>query len=226
LRSEHFWATVLRDDGTYETKWAQQFFSGRLGNAIIDELSSPAAEQVEEVEPEEYYTMGGHDGKGLRVPVDLDESICRYKTLSAESRARFNRAAFWLDMASRQWNASVSASFAALVSAVESLTERGDRHDFKCSSCGKPGQHEVPGATQRFREFFDSYAPGASVAKQRDEMYGLRSGILHASKLMRLDQDLTLGIDPQMWNEGELHDELWGLTRVALRNWLRNPSST
>jgi hypothetical protein len=40
---------------------------------VIDELSPPAAEQLEKVEPEEYYAMVGHDGKGLRVPTDLDE---------------------------------------------------------------------------------------------------------------------------------------------------------
>jgi hypothetical protein len=54
-------------------------------------------------------------------------------------------------------------------------------------------------------------------------MYSLRSGILHGSGLMQLDQDLAFGWDPAWWNERELHDELWGLTRVAVRSWLKNP---
>src|SRR5439155_15166680 len=98
-----------------------------------------------------------------RVPTDLDESICRYLDLSAGDRARFDRATFWLDMASRQWNrtSSASASFAAFVSAVEALTDRGVSHQFKCPVCGERAQHEVPGATRRFKDFLEVYAPGA-----------------------------------------------------------------
>jgi hypothetical protein len=223
-RLEHFWALVPRDhDAGHEIKWVQQFFSANLGAAIVDELSPSAAEKLEEIEPEEYYTKIGHDGKGLRVPTDLDESICCYTALSAEKGAKFDRATFWIDIASRQWNTSVSASFAALVSAIESLTERGKIHRFDCPTCGMPTQHEVPGATRRFRDFFDTYAPGAAMAKRRDEMYALRSGILHGSELMQFDQDLAFGWDPPGWNEGGLYEDLWGLTRVALRNWLKDP---
>jgi hypothetical protein len=129
-------------------------------------------------------------------------------------------------MASRQWTISVSASFAALVSAIESLTKRGDIHKFKCPACGKSTQHEVPGATKRFKNFFDTYAPGAALSKRRDHMYSLRSGILHGTELMQFDQDLAFGWDPPWWNERELHEELWGLTRTALRNWLKQPPTT
>ncbi len=228
-RSEHFWASVSWDNNPPEIKWVQQFFFAKLGKAVIDELSPVAGEplsRLEEVEPEEYYTKVGHDGKGLRVPTDLDQSICCYTALSAGNRAKLDRAIFWMDMASRQWNISVSASFAALVSAIESLTERGAIHQFKCPTCGKPTQHEVPGATRRFKDFFDTYASGAAMAKRRADMYSLRSGILHGSKLMQLDQDLAFGWDPPWWNEHELHAELWGLTRFGLRNWLKNPPAT
>jgi hypothetical protein len=224
-RSEHFWASVPCHGESSEIKWVQQFFFAELGKAVIDELSPPADEWLEEVEPEEYYTKVGHDGKGLRVPADLDQSICCYTALSAGNRDKFDRATFWMDLASRQWITSVSASFASLVSAIESLTERGEIHRFHCPICDKLTQHEVPGATQRFKDFFDTYAAGTALATRRDDMYSLRSGILHGSKLMQLDQDLAFGWDPPWWNEFELHEELWGLTRIALRNWLKNPSA-
>src|SRR5438445_8436508 len=183
-----------------ESKWLQKFFFAELDKIVIDRLSPPADERLEEVEPEEYYAKVGHDGKGLRVPTDLDESICCYTALSAENRAKFDRAAFWMDMASCQWTISVSASFAALVSAIESLMERGDTHGFKCPICGTPCQHEVPGATRRFKDFFDTYASGTALRKRRDDMYSLRSGILHGSELMQLDQDHAFGWDPPYWN--------------------------
>ncbi len=60
------------------------------------------------------------------------------------------------------------------------------------------------------------------MRKRRSVMYSLRSGILHGSELMQLDQDHAFGLAP-WWNQYELQNELWGLTRVALRNWLRSP---
>jgi hypothetical protein len=54
-------------------------------------------------------------------------------------------------------------------------------------------------------------------------MYELRSGILHGSDLMQMDQDLAFGLDPPDFNDGELHRELWSITHLAMRNWLKNP---
>jgi hypothetical protein len=224
-QSDHFWACVEHEESGPDIRWVQQFFFANLGKVVADNLSPPASEQLAEVDPEEYYTKVGHDGQGLRVPADLDESICLYLQLSPRNRAKFVRAAFWMDMASRQWTISVSSSFASLVSAVESLTDRGSTHKVYCEECQNYCQHEVPGATERFRAFFEEYAPGASLRSRRTQMYSLRSGILHGSELMQLDQDLAFGWDPPWWNEDELHRELWSLTRVAIRNWLNNPTN-
>ena len=225
-RSEHFWANVSCGDNSPEIKWVPRSFWAKLGNPIIDELSPPASIQLEEAESNEYFTKASHAGMGLRIPTDLDQSICKYVALLPENRVKFDLATFWMDMAFRQWNLSVSASFAALVSAIESLTERGNIHRFNCPICGKSTQHEVPGATRRFKDFFEIYAPGTPLAKRRDDMYSLRSNILHGSDLMQLDQDLTFGWDPLWWHEFELHEELWELTKIALRNWLNNPPAT
>jgi hypothetical protein len=223
-RPEHFWASVPSDDGRSEIKWVQEFFFADLGPVVIDELSPPADERLEELEPEEYFANVGHDGKGLRIPADLDDSICRYLTLSEKNRARFDRAAFWMDMASRQWTNSSSSSFASLVTACEALTERGSRHLAHCEACNADFQHEVPGPTETFRAFFEKYAPGGSFRKRRSHMYDLRSGILHGSKLMQLDRNSHFGWDPPGWDQTELHRELWSLTRTAIRNWLRDPT--
>jgi hypothetical protein len=223
-RSEHFWADVATaGDSEPNIRWVQEFFFAKLGAAIVDGPSPPQSQQLKEIDPDEYYVTMGHDGRGLNVPADLDQLIDCYTTLSEVNQRRCDRATFWFDMASRQWNISVSASFAALVSAIESLTERGAVHGFTCPICGGTCRHEVPGATERFRDFFEKYAAAAALRKRRTEMYSLRSGILHGSTLMQLDQDLAFGWDPHWWNQSELHEELWGLTRVALRNWIKKP---
>ena len=223
-RLAHFWANVPLDDGRHEIKWVQQFFIVEGWKALTEELSPSADEQLEEVDSEEYYAKVGHDGKGLRVPADLDQSILLYNQLSSMNRAKFNRATFWMDMASRQWTISASSSFASLVSAIESFTNRGSTHGMYCNECKADFQHEVPGATEKFRTILERYTPGNALKSQRNKMYTLRSRILHGGELMQLDQDFYSGWDPPGWNEKELNDELWGLTRVVLRNWLKNPS--
>ncbi len=110
-------------------------------------------------------------------------------------------------MASRQWTDSLSASFASLAIAIESLAERGSL-----------------GAAAKFRNFIEQYAPGASLEDRRREMYRLRSDILHGSGLMEMDQDTHFGWSPPEQKEMDLMNELWGLTRIAMRNWLKNPS--
>ena len=224
---EHFWAFVPAGEGGSskgESRWLQQYFSSPLGGPVVDALSPLSGENMVEIEPDVYYANTGHDGNPLRVPADLDESLCLDFDLSETSRAKFDRAAFWMDMASRLWPISVSSSFASLVSAVEALTDRGTTHRVYCEKCRAEASHEVPGATQRFRSFFETYAPGEEQRKRRSQMYNLRSGILHGSSLLQMDQDLAFGWDPPGWNERELHSELWSITHIALRNWLKNPS--
>lgn len=208
-RSRHLWAVVPEKGiSGQEVKWVQEFYFAKIGKAVRDELSPPAAETLEEVDAETYYETVGHDGRGLRVPADLDDSICCYMRLSKANRDKFSRAGFWMDIASRQWTVSISASFASLVIAVEALGARDLR------------------PTERFRNFIEQYAPGASLANRRSEMYALRSDILHGSGLMEMDQDAHFGWAPPEQNENNLMDELWGLTRIAMRNWIKNPPPT
>ncbi len=219
-RPGSFWSGV---PGGTETKWVQQYFFARLGSFIADALSPTADKQLEEIRPDAYYSEIGHDGQGLRVPSDLDDSICLYMQLSPTNREKFDRATFWMDVSAHQWTISISSSFASLVAAVESLTDRGLVHRVYCKQCKGMCQHEAPGATERFRAFFEKFAPGAAQRKRRNEMYRVRSGIVHGSDLMQIDQGRDFGWDPPGFNELELHRELWAVTRIALRNWLRNP---
>jgi hypothetical protein len=113
---EHFWASIDDGGNKHRIAWVQHFFSANLGPAVIDELSAPIGEGLKMVAPEEYYAVLGHDPTGLRVPTDLDDSICLYLQLSPKNHAKFVRSMFWIDLASRQWKLSMSASFASLVS--------------------------------------------------------------------------------------------------------------
>ncbi len=202
-RPRHLWA-VDPGETLGEAKWVQEFYFAKFGEAVQNDLSPPAANALEEVDPETYYARVGHDGRGLRIPADLDESICSFMQLSKANRDKFGRAAFWMETAARQWTISFSASFASLAIAVESLGERTSR------------------PTDRFRNFIEQYAPGASQYGRRTEMYGLRSDILHGSGLMEMDRDTGFGWAPPEQREKDLMDELWALTSSAVRNWLKS----
>ncbi len=220
-QAEHLWASVPQGNGEFSIQWVQPFFFAKLGEVVVKQLSEVANLRIESIKPESYYGVVGHDGRALSVPDDLDDLLFRYQQLVPSDRSKFDRATFWMDMASRQWHIATSLSFAALVIAVESLTERGSRHRVHCPECNEIVEHDAPGATERFREFFEHYAPGTALRKRRSAMYRLRSGVLHGSELLQMDQDRAFGPDPIGWNEYELHSELWGLARHALRRWLQ-----
>ncbi len=82
----------------------------------------------------------------------------------------------------------------------------------------------MPGATEKFRSFFEKYTPDPRLRERRSKIYGLRSKILHGSDLMQLDQGRAIDWDPAWWNEREMNTELWGLMRTAARNWLKDPT--
>jgi Apea-like HEPN len=224
-RPKHLWASV-RFGGEPKIEWVQELYFADFGQIVVQELSTPVGEKLEQIESEKYYKeRKGLDGRGLSVPDDLDESICRYQSLPAALRDKFDRAAYWLSMASRQWEDSMSASYASLVSAAEALTpEHSSKHSVYCPKCGEYRTHDVPGATEKFRSFFEKYTPDPGLRERRSRMYGLRSKILHGSDLMQLDQGRAIGWDPPWWNEREMNTELWGLMRTAARNWLKDPT--
>jgi hypothetical protein len=205
-RPRHLWAVELGQGAALgQPKWVQEFYFANFGEAISNGLTTAVAEPLEVIDADAYYATAGHDGGSLRVPSDLDESICRYLRLSRTNRDKFAIAGFWLDMASRQWAVSASASFASLAIAIEALGERQK----------KP--------TKRFRDFIEQHAPGASLEKRRNEMYALRSDILHGSGLVQMDKDTHFGWSPPHLEEKDLTDELWQLAQIAVRNWLKHP---
>ena len=153
-------------------------YLANFGVVVTAHLSPPATERIEEVDPDHITQRAVSMADACESRPTSTNRFVRFTQLSPENRAKFGRASFWMDMASRQWTMSFSACFASLVIAIESLTVRSD---------GRP--------TSRFRNFIETYAPGASL-ENANEMYSLRSAILHGSDLMEMDQDADFGWDP------------------------------
>jgi len=75
-RPRHFWA--VRFAGELKIEWVQEGYFADFGQIVVQELSAQVGEKLGEIESEKYYKEAiGLDGRGLFVPDDLDESICR-----------------------------------------------------------------------------------------------------------------------------------------------------
>ena len=219
------WAMRWENDAP-RFEWLQQSYFASLAEypATLSVLESHA--QLTEVPDSAYYGVIGHDGKGLRVPESLDDSLARFFALDASSAERITRALYWFDVAQRTYSLSTSVSFAALVSSIEALTDRGNAHTIACPECGQTMTHETPGATKRFQEVVERHAGGASTKNSRDLIYRLRSNVLHGSALMQVDQLKYVGWDPPEWNEFTIHRHLWDLTSRVVRGWLAEIGGT
>jgi hypothetical protein len=133
--TQTFLATVS-DSVPFVFKWAQKFYFINFGDIVLDELSPQPDQRLVVIVSENYYGIG-LDGRGMRVPSDLDESLYRYQHLPVNLKGKLDRAAYWMSMARRQWSDSMSASFAAVVIAAEALAGDGTKlnvekkfHDF------------------------------------------------------------------------------------------------
>ena len=197
--------------------------SPTLPNFLTNSLSPPSPTQLEVLERKSYDKILGDDGGGLRIPSDLDDAICTYEALTDSKREKLDRSLFWFSTLKDIRNVSVSASFAAMVSATEAMTSRSVPHAILCPDCHRPTEHEVPGSTKLFKNFLATYAPGASASRDRDLMYNLRSEVVHGEHLVELDREIPImGWTPSGFKEVERYGGLWNLTRTALQNWLTN----
>lgn len=231
-RRGHFWAQVPVKGGPPEYKFLPNFYFTHIGEIFADALTPATDKPIEVVNADKYNLPETFMGDVLSIPDDLDELLCLYQNLSTENQEKFDRAAFWFDLAFQQWEISASASFVSLVSAIETFTKRGEIHKVHCQTCEGEFTHETPGVIQRFKSFLEEFAPVdegeqdqnriKEIKKERQKIYDLRSHILHGNDLFMLDQNRDFGWDPPGSNEIDLHRSLWRIAKTAIRNWLKS----
>jgi hypothetical protein len=180
---------------------------------------------LQEIDPVKYYTrVGIQSGQSLSVPANLHDLLERFLSACDDDQERFIRACFWFNHAHTVFLYSRSASFTALISALEALMPAQQKLG-DCPVCKRP---LAKGATRTLNEFLDEYAPTEpKFQASRVALYWqFRSQLSHGGELSHFDRGAfhwTLGGKPH--EEQELHDEVWRLVRIILVNWLHSRSS-
>ncbi len=183
---------------------------------------------LDTVDAQSYYRqLGVISGSPLQLPDTFEESLTAYDELDDESKAKLCRASYWSQVSYRVFSTSQSASFAALVSAIEVFLPDPEA---RCRECGRPTSTKrccecnqpISGPTRQFREFVERYVPGIP-ASHRNKLYNRRSSLSHGSSLLPGDlSEIGFRFTPvqnESWQERQLLSEI---VQLILVNWLRS----
>lgn len=188
---------------------------------VVDGLTDTDIPPIRLVDDAEFYGRHGISGDmvALELPGSIGVMFDRYHALDRDQRDRFQRWAYWLNHAHLVWNLSRSATYMAVIQAVEALRPPLPT-GLPCPNCGRP---EGPGPTEQFVQFMDTYVPRQQdeAEQERRNLYRLRSAIAHGGKLLGLDTDPGLGgFYPRPISERSSADLAMRIARMAGVNWL------
>ncbi len=190
---------------------------GRPGESgdftVIEKIS-----RLSEIDPQEYCTrLGISSDRRFEIPSNLTDLLDRYFALSEQDQEQFLRACFWFVHAREVYSESRSATFTALISAIETLMPSAKGDDI-CPECKQPRR-----VTQRFSDFVESLASTGSVLEaDRKRFYGIRSKLSHGGFLLHSDRfTWAPGLTGGKLREWEDVGTIWQLVRIVLVNWLQ-----
>lgn len=176
---------------------------------------------------QEYYSSNFYSCNDFNkyLPSNFSGSLEKYYLLPIDKKEKFLNSSYWTQVASNVFNTSMSIAFSSLVTSIEVfLPDPKER----CLKCNKPVSDEIcptcsqpsAGPTKYFREFIDAHSPGIDV-KLRNELYNLRSSILHGGKLMTSDQKY-LGYQHNLESRNGINKWylLNGIIKLIQNNWL------
>lgn len=164
----HEWVVIAGPE--WESKYLQVGYWGgkQYRPKSADGFSTvEGLKPLERVDAKSYYTqIGVISGNRLQLPDSLEESLAAYDRLDSDAKARFCRASYWSQVSYQVFTISQSASFAALVSAIEVFLPNPE---IRCKKCGRPTSKDcctqckqpLSGPTKAFRDFVEVYVPAS-----------------------------------------------------------------
>ena len=215
---QHWSIDLVGDTIVLPSKFLQEGYSWNGAVLEIDDFSSTQGlPALETVDLNTYYsTRGISVDQKLNIPSDAEDQLDHFFALSVDNREKFLRASYWFQHADVVFNQSRSASFIALVSAIEALMPppKGGK---QCTHCK---QMLGIGPTKQFIDFVEALIPDASIPEsERKRFYRARSALSHGGKLLANDHGVW-GFTPRQLGEGQDADMVWRIAQAVLHNWL------
>jgi hypothetical protein len=164
-------------------------------------------------------------GRVLALPATLPGCLAAYKELRDLEQRKLLRAAYWLHHAGEVFHLSKSASYQALVQAVECLIDAPRGHG-ACAECGRP---TAPGPTRLFTDFIEQHAPMEDTSEQaaRKILYKTRSALAHGNELFYVDEESGYGWHgPRAAFERHVAEQAHDICRRAVVGWLGTKAVT
>jgi hypothetical protein len=155
----------------------------------------------------------------LSVPAGLEQLLDVYYGLSQRQQTQFLRACYWFQHADRVSPLSMSATYTALIQAIETLLP-APRVDGHCTTCNR---RIGPGPTNQFIEFVEEHAPGLPQT-YREHLYRVRSKLIHGNQLLNYDEYRDFGGSFTPLSVGQRNDvdQVHVVARAVLIKWLAN----
>jgi hypothetical protein len=200
--------------------WTQKVYTFEGFEYVAEGFSAPGHRKLALVDERTLFARHGlMGGETLELPASLDSLFDHYYALDPVRRERVFRWAYWISHSALVSGLSISASYMAVIQAIEALRPNEDGGP-ACIACGRP---TGPSATSKFISFMDRYAPPEDDQSEtaRRKLYRLRSALTHGGKLMEQDLHPGFGQFTLTWaDERRATVQAATLARMAGINWL------
>jgi hypothetical protein len=218
--ARHHWSIVKADDPSlFKSEYCQEGYTWPGANGIVQQgyTALEGIEPIPRTGAATYYPrIGVSAGTPLDLPDVFESLLDRYFASPRVDKDRFLRAAYWFQYAQRVANISRSGAYMSLVSSVEALMREAQPSP-NCAACNRP---TGIGPTKRFIDFVETYAPGSGSAKDRRQLYSLRSALAHGGTVLIADRHAWGSMSSTWLSEMNDQRAMWQLVRVVLVNWL------
>lgn len=200
-------------------QWGQESYFYEDFNSKITDFTDSKANPIEFEEAQKYFNRyGRHTDQQFDLPDNITTLFDAYFDLTEDAPQYFLSACSLFNQGIEIWSSFPSLSFAAFVSALETLIAYDHKQTKieKCKECGQDRYRVV----KKFRDFFGSYgSPDPNFKKYALKIYKTRSKILHRGELFIGDvYQQKFGMHD--WNESNFRRSIISTARICLVNWL------
>lgn len=200
-------------------QWGQEFYSYEGFVTKIEDFTENHVESFKQKDAQSYFNRYGRTtDQEFDLPDSINTLLDSFFNLTEDGTKYFLTSCSLFNQGRELWAAHPSLSFAAFVSALETLIgydHRGDKIE-KCKECGQDRYRVV----KKFRDFFGKYGSSdPNFRKYALKIYKTRSKILHRGELFIGDvYQQKFGFHD--WEESSFRRSIVSTTRICLVNWL------